>query len=355
MTKNSFCELAHFGLIRFSGAEAQTFLHNQLTCDVTGLAPGRSTYGSYCTPKGRILATFLLWRSGEDFFMQLPSPLRDSIQKQLSKYILRSKVKDDDASGVWTVLGVAGSEASETVQRVVGNVPQRLHEVSQTKDSMVIRLPGDRYEICARRETSEGIVGSLADGARKTDPDYWGWLDIRAGVPVILPATQEAFVPQMVNLDLIGGVSLTKGCYPGQEIVARMHYRGTLKQRMYLANIAGSDLPQPGEKLYSQDFGEQACCTIVNAARSPEGGHDVLAVIQIARLRDVRWKSMGGLMLGFTLKYPANARVSNPGLRPRPANFAASGVRRPNARHVLRESRSPSVLIPVPFTTRNSL
>ena len=110
----------------------------------------------------------------------------------------------------------------------------------------------------------------------------------------------------MVNLDLIGGVSLTKGCYPGQEIVARMHYRGTLKQRMYLANIADSDLPQPGEKLYSPDFGEQACGTIVNAARSPEGGHDVLAVIQIASAEkgDIHWKAADGLPLKFlTLPY----------------------------------------------------
>jgi folate-binding Fe-S cluster repair protein YgfZ len=106
----------------------------------------------------------------------------------------------------------------------------------------------------------------------------------------------------MVNLDLIGGVSLSKGCYPGQEIVARMHYRGTLKQRMYLANIPGSDAPRPAEKLYSPDFGEQACGTIVNAARSPEGGHDVLAVIQIASAEkgDLHWKMPQGPAL--TLK-----------------------------------------------------
>ena len=118
-------------------------------------------------------------------------------------------------------------------------------------------------------------------------------------------------MPQMVNLDLIGGVSLTKGCYPGQEIVARMHFRGTLKQRMYLANIAGADRPQPGENLYSSDFGGQACGRIVNAARSPEGGHDVLAVIQIASAERgaVRWKTPDGpalriLPLPYDLKNP---------------------------------------------------
>jgi hypothetical protein len=305
MTKSVFCEISRLGLIRFSGAEAQAFLHNQLSCDVAALTPGKSTYGSYCTPKGRVLATFLLWRAGEDFFMQLPSPLREPIQIQLSKYILRSKVKATDASSDWTLIGIAGKDASALVQRAVGDVPRGVHDVINTRDAMVIRLPGDRYEIVAANK-SPAVIESLSDGAEKADPDYWDWLDIRAGVPVILPATQEAFVPQMVNLDLIGGVSLTKGCYPGQEIVSRMHYRGTLKQRMYLANIAESGRPLPGERLYSPDFGEQACGTVVNAARSPEGGHDVLAVIQIASAEkgDIHWKAADGVPLKFlTLPY----------------------------------------------------
>ena len=140
------------------------------------------------------------------------------------------------------------------------------------------------------------ILESLASEARNADPEWWDWLEIRAGVPVILPETQQEFVPQMVNLDLIGGVSFDKGCYPGQEIVSRMHYRGTLKQRMHLASIATEDRPQPGDKVYSPEFGQQACGAIVNAARSPEGGCDVLAVIQISSVErgDVRWNSLGG-------------------------------------------------------------
>jgi len=302
MTKNAFCELAHFGLIRFSGTEAQTFLHNQLTCDVGALAPSTSTYGSYCTPKGRVLATFLLWRSGEDFFMQMPSPLREPVQKQLSKFILRAKVKATDATPEWTLLGIAGKDATTLVQSTVGEAPKAVHQVAHASGAMVITLPGGRYEIVAQRDKAQALLTSLVSGAEKAGADYWDWLEIRAGIPTILTATQEAFVPQMLNLDLIGAVSLTKGCYPGQEIVSRMHYRGTLKQRMYLANVAGSDAPQPGEKLYSPDFGEQACGTIVNAARSPEGGHDVLAVIQIASAEkgDVHWKSLGGTKLGFS-------------------------------------------------------
>lgn len=282
MTQPVACVLEQFSLIRFSGEDTQIFLHNQLSCDVAALASGRSTYGAYCTPKGRMLASFLLWRSDQGYFMRLPSSLRESVQKQLSKFILRSKVKASDASGDWTLIGVAGKDAAALVQRVIGQAPQGMREVAHTPDATVIRLPGDRFEIAAAKDKAPRILEGLGAGAPKVDPDYWEWLDIRAGIPTILPATQEAFVPQMVNLDLVGGVSFEKGCYPGQEIVARMHYRGTLKQRMYLAGIAANERPEPGEKLYGAGFGEQACGTIVNAAPSPQGGYDVLAVIQIA-------------------------------------------------------------------------
>ena len=312
MTTSVYCKLADFGVIRFSGAEAQAFLHNQLTCDVGELTTGRSTYGSYCTPKGRVLATFLLWRTGGEYFMQLPVLLREPIQKQLSKYILRAKVQASDASSEWNLLGIAGKDSQEVVRRAIGVAPNAVHEVAQAPDAMVVKFPGERYEIVASKEKTQAVRDSLASGSEMADPEYWDWLDIRAGIPTILPATQEAFVPQMLNLDLIGGVSLTKGCFPGQEIVARMHYRGTLKQRMYLANIPGTEAPQPGDKLYSPGFGEQACGTIVNAARSQEGGHNVLAVIQIASVEkgDVRWKAPGGLALRFM---PLPYSVSVPG------------------------------------------
>ena len=312
MARPISCLLSQFALLRFSGDDAQAFLHNQLTCDVGALAPGRSTFGAYCTPKGRMLATFLLWRSEQGFFMQLPSPLREPIQKQLSRFILRSKVKADDISGDWVLFGVAGSDATGLVRQVTGQAPQGTHEVAQGSNAMVIHLPGDRFEIVVARDQASRVLEALAAGTDKADPEYWEWLEIGAGIPTILPATQEAFVPQMVNLDLIGGVSFEKGCYPGQEIVARMHYRGTLKQRMYLASIAGTEKPQPGDKLYGAEFGDQACGTIVNAARSPAGGFDALAVIQIASADagGIHWKSLQGpslklLPLPYAVPAPA--------------------------------------------------
>jgi folate-binding protein YgfZ len=296
----TYSPLSQFGLIRFSGSDTQAFLHAQLSCDVAALAPDRYTYGAYCTPKGRALTSFLLWRSEQGFFMQLPSSLREPIQKQLSKFILRSKVQAADATSDWTLIGVAGTNASALVQKATGTAPQNARDVVHSSGVTVIRLGGDRYEIAIPRDKADGILETLSSGADKAAADEWERLEIRSGIPVITPATQEAFVPQMVNLDLLGGVSYDKGCYPGQEIVARMHYRGTLKQRMYLAHIEGSDQPQPGDKLYSPAFGEQASGTIVNAAPAPDGGFDALAVLQIAAQKgDVHWNSPDGATLTF--------------------------------------------------------
>ena len=295
-----FSPLSQFGLIRFSGDDAQSFLHAQLSCDVAALTPGHSTYGAYCTPKGRALASFLLWRSADGFVMQLPSSLREPIQRQLTKFILRSKVKAADVTADLALLGVAGSNASAAVLNAAGLAPNAVHGVEHSNGITVIRLDENRYEIAVLRDKAAGVMKAIPAGAEKAAPEAWDLLDIRAGIPFVAPATQEAFVPQMLNLDLIGGVSFDKGCYPGQEIVARMHYRGTLKQRMYLAHIAGGERPQPGEKVYSREFGEQASGTIASSAQSPQGGFDVLAVAQVAaRKEDMRWNSPEGPALSF--------------------------------------------------------
>jgi folate-binding protein YgfZ len=160
---------------------------------------------------------------------------------------------------------------------------------------MVIRLPGERYEILISRDGDQARVERLKHGADIVSPDYWRWLDIRAGVPMIAPPVQEQFVPQMINMDLIGGLSFSKGCYPGQEIVARTHFLGRLKQRMYLAHFAAGE-PRPGDKLYSAELGAQASGMVVNAAPAPAGGFDALAALQIASARSgaVHWKTPDG-------------------------------------------------------------
>jgi len=288
--------LSQFGLLEFSGPDTKSFLHAQLSCDVSSLQPGHAQYGSYNTPKGRMLASFLLWRGDAGFYMQLPRALREPIRKRLSMYILRSQVKALDVSDDYVMFGIAGGRAEAALKPLFTEIPTTALTLTTAHGASLLRLNADRFQIIAPPARAQELQDAISRTAPLADAAVWDWLDIRAGIPFITPATQEQFVPQMANLDLIGGVSFSKGCYPGQEIVARMHYLGRLKQRMYLANIPGSQPPQPGDKLFSAGFGDQSSGMIVNAAPAPEGGHDVLAVMQIdsAQRAEVHWQSPDG-------------------------------------------------------------
>jgi len=300
-TLAGIARLSHFGLIRFSGDDAQAFLHGQLSCDVNALQPWQALYGSYNTAKGRMLASFLLWRDDTGYVMQLPRVLCEAIRKRLSMYVLRSKVKAFDVSENYVLLGIAGTTAEMLLRPLFDNIPSTTLAMSTTAGAHLLRLDATRFEIMADPQSGDEIRSTLIACGVPISEAAWDWTNIQAGIPFITPATQDQFVPQMANLDLINGVSFTKGCYPGQEIVARMHYLGKLKQRMYLADITGPDVPQPGDKLYSADTGEQATGMIVNAAPSPAGGYAALAVMHIASFNggEVRLKSSDGPLLKF--------------------------------------------------------
>jgi folate-binding protein YgfZ len=306
----SFAELSGFGLIRFKGVEARQFLQGQLSCDVDSLEVGRAQYGSYNTPKGRILASFLLWRDEHGYILQLPRLLRETIQKRLAMHILRAKVETTDASAQFRLLGIAGAGVEAGIKPLFRQIPSMPLTMTEAHGVNLLRLDAHRFQIMASPERAPELRNLLGKEATPVSEALWDWTNIRAGIPYITPATQDQFVPQMVNLDLIGGVSFSKGCYPGQEIVARMHYLGRLKQRMYLANIAGREAPQPGDKLYSRRLTEQASGMIVNASPSPDGGYDVLAVIQIecANADDVHWRTIDGTKLTLlALPYSGSA------------------------------------------------
>lgn len=289
--------LNDFSVLRFTGPDAVAFLHGQLTCDVQALKPGRAGYGGYCTPKGRLLATFLLWRDNDGLMMMLPAAIAASLCKRLSMYILRSRVKAQDMSGTLNCIGLLGADAAFSISGLGGQTPEQVLDVHIGSDLDVIRLPGDRFLAVA---ASKGESLSADDGA-------WHGADIACGIPFIVPATQEEFVPQMVNLDLIGALSYSKGCYPGQEIVARTHYLGRLKQRMFRATVAGP--AAPGDKLYCADLGDQAAGMVVAAVPTQSGTHDVLAVLQTANARSAAYHcgSLQGPVLSLTeLPYQVN-------------------------------------------------
>lgn len=278
--ENFIATLDHLGMLRFSGQDAETFLQGQLSCDVSEVRQGSSSHGAYCSAKGRMLANFLLWREPDGFAMVLSRELGASVQRQISKFVLRSKVKVTDASDSVVLVGAAGAQAENLLLAVPGKS---------------VRLNDGRVIHALPAEGAAGLLRGLPLG----DPARWRWLDIRSGVPLITAATQDQFVPQMANLELIGGVSFEKGCYTGQEIVARTQHLGQVKRRMFLANVPAP--AQAGDALYSDDLGDQVGGTVLNAEASPEGGYDLLAVIQTAsRERStVRLKARDGPALRF--------------------------------------------------------
>lgn len=293
-------DLSHLGLIHFSGEDAQTFLQGQLTCDVRRVEPDMAQHGGYCTPKGRLLANFLLWQK-EDYLMQLPASLCAAIHKRLSLFVLRANVQLTVNSDSLIRIGVAGKAARMLAEEISGIKfdPDRRCAVAHNEQTSILCLTPNRYEFVTNIEYAPTLWAHLRKNASPAGATCWDWLEIQSGIPVILPATQELFTPQMVNLDAIEGVSFQKGCYPGQEIVARTRYLGKIKRRMYLANIATDTPATPGDDLFSTSMGEQSCGKIVNAAPAPDGGYDVLATIQINSVETgkIHWKALDGPIL----------------------------------------------------------
>ncbi|NBQ69719.1 MAG: folate-binding protein [Nitrosomonadaceae bacterium] len=297
-TSTVMADLSHHSVIRFSGEDAKTFLQNQLSCDIREINPNQAQYGSYCTPKGRILATFLLWQHHDDLLMQLPAGLSAAIQKRLTMYVLRAKVRLTDASNDLIRIGIAGPDAAMLIKDVTGLAYHCDHPLQVAHDGVLsaLCLAPQRIELITPVENAPVLWQRLHQQAKPVGADCWNWLDIESGIPVILPETQEMFLPQMVNLDAIGGVSFKKGCYPGQEIVARTQYLGKLKRRMFLAHIGSAQTIKAGDALYSSDMEDQSSGNIVNAAPSPQGGFDVLAVIQQSSIDtgEIHWQSLQG-------------------------------------------------------------
>jgi folate-binding protein YgfZ len=295
------CDLSHYGLIRVAGEDARAFLHGQLSSDVRNLPPDQAQFSSFNTAKGRMLASLMLWADGDGFLLQLAAELAEPIRKRLAMFILRSKAKAEDVSDTLVRIGVAGPAAERVLASMFPRNPDPHLGISRGARGTLLRLGADRYELVVTPDGAPALWSQLAEHATPAGYALWDRLDIRAGWPRVTAATQEQFVPQMVNLELIGGVSFKKGCYPGQEIVARTHYLGKVKRRMFLAHIASSTAPLPGDELYSPDAGAQSSGMIVNAAPSPEGGFDALAVVQVASAEadDVHWKSPDGPKLNF--------------------------------------------------------
>jgi hypothetical protein len=299
-------DLSHYGLIGFSGEEAQTFLHGQITNDLRGLGENAAVFAGYLSAKGRMLANFLVMKRGGDLLVMLPASLREAIQKRLSMFILRARVKARDASAEWVRLGLAGPGSAGLAGQALGVPPPGgIMGMAHTDNAFILRLGDDRFDLFIAPDAARDIWEKLAASAKPVGAPAWDWLLINAGIPTVLPPTQDHFVPQMANMEILGGVSFSKGCYPGQEIVARSQYLGKVKRRLFLAHV---DVPaQPGDDLFAPEPADQSCGLVANAAPAPGGGWDVLAVVLSPSVEsgEVRLKARDGAPLRFRpLPYP---------------------------------------------------
>jgi folate-binding protein YgfZ len=306
------CAVTDLGLIAVAGEDAAAYLHAQLTNDVAHLGLDEARLAGYCTPKGRLLATFLTWRTGDDIFLQLPRALQAAVQKRLAMFVLRSKAKLRDAThepSHAAVLGLGGVAAAEVLRAVVGALPAAPYGKIDSESGTVIRLAdacgAPRYLWLTSPDVAGAALPALRDKLALGGNAAWRLSGIHAGVPQVTQPTQEQFVPQMINFELVGGVNFRKGCYPGQEIVARSQYLGKLKRRMALATVANAAV-RPGDEVYAADDPGQPAGMVVDAAPNGIDGSDVLVELKLAALDGaVSHGAAGGTLLRFLpLPYP---------------------------------------------------
>ncbi len=299
-TGTVLADLSQLGLLAFSGEETAEFLQSQFTNDVRGLHRDDAAWNGYCSPKGRMLANFLMWKNGADTCLQMSGDIREAVLKRLKMFVLRAKTLGRDATDEHVRLVLAGRQAESALLAAGLPQPGAAMKTAANENGLVVQLDAGKFVLMLSPDKAQSIWSALAQHATPAGAAAWDWLRLSNGIPMITAATQEEFVPQMINWEVLGGVSFQKGCYPGQEIVARTQYLGRLKRRMYLAHLDGGDLPAPGDNLYTPDMDGQASGMVVNAAPAPDGGFDLLVVAQIESVaagQPIRLKSPDGAAL----------------------------------------------------------
>nr|WP_306085236.1 folate-binding protein [Pseudomonas sp. gcc21] len=280
------------------GADPSKFLQGQITCDVDKVTANVSTLGARCNPKGRMQSSFRLLKSGDDeFLLFMNRELIAGQVSELSKYAVFFKTALTDVSADWVGLGLWGPDAQQALHGARLEVPGRSNEVMHTGRAMVIRLGEDAFEIWLPASELQPTLDNLCQSATPAATEEWQVRQIRAGIGEVTQSTYESFIPQMLNLQQLGGVSFRKGCYTGQEIVARMQYLGKLKRRMYRLLLAGEAPPPPGTPIVDREDGKPLG-EVVIAARC---NHivEMLAVLQkdAAQLTTMSVADSGGPLL----------------------------------------------------------
>lgn len=301
------CDLSHLGLLQIQGEDAITFLQGQVTNDVKQLDGHQAHYTAYCSPKGRMLALFLAFAHYDHMHLQLPIELVASIAKRLKMYVMRSKVEIIDVSESIIKIGLSGQNAADLLKPHFSAIPKTDYELVSLENGAVLRLPGTlpRYEIFTDLNSAKLIWNDLCQHTTAVGAPCWDWLEIQAGIPEVTLNTQEQFVPQMLNLDLLGAINFKKGCYTGQEIVARTHYLGTVKRRTYLAQLNSKEQPKAGDEVFN-DAGE-AVGKVVRSAITAMDSCDLLVEIRLESVESGKVFIDGIALAIKPLPYPIQA------------------------------------------------
>jgi folate-binding protein YgfZ len=291
--------------------DAASFLQAQLSNDLNAVDEKHSQLSGYCNPKGRLIATLRIFRHAETYYLSLPAELVEPVIKRLRMFVLRAQVTLEDVSDNFVHLGVSGNDIETELGRVISSLPVTVNEVTFTDETVKMKVPGVQasYEIFTTIELAKILWNALNVKAAPVGANAWVLGDIQAGIPVIVSQTSEAFVPQMVNWNLVDGVSFKKGCYPGQEIVARMQYLGKLKRRMYKANVTSDQQPVPGDEVFNANGNTQPVGKLVSSAPHPDGVYALLVVLQISvaesESSSLRLIDQSGSVIGLeNLPYP---------------------------------------------------
>lgn len=288
-------DLGHMGLIAVQGPDATSFLQSQLTNDVAALEPGAWQWSGYCNAKGRLLGTLRLVRTGDGFFAETPASIAGDLVDRLRKFVLRAKVSFASRADASAGIGLGGPEMAGILTDWLGRAPPAAGHADSLEGGILIGAGPDRWHLYLDTDRAIAAWERLSTRATPISTRAWARLDLDEGIPWIVPETQALFVPQMVDFELLGGVSFTKGCYPGQEIVARSQYLGAVKRRLHLARTSMEIAP--GAPLASPALPGQTVGNVVSSAPAADASFHTLAVIDLESAAGTIAQSSGGAPL----------------------------------------------------------
>ena len=292
------CALPSLSVIRVTGEDRLTFLHSQLTRDLHQLDNDQASMTAWCNPKGRVIATLLLCRRDSHIDLIVASDLKEAVLKKLRMFVLRARVELEDCESL-SCLGLGGAAAESLLGETTATVPMAEWRLGEMDDLAVVAIPGPaaRFLIYGDREAVDSLARKAASACPPVDASWWTLLNIETGLPWIDHAVSELLLPQMLNLDQIGGLDFNKGCYPGQEVIARLHYRGEVKQRLHYGRSTATELA-PGAALYTNS-GERAGHIINSVADGNKGGR-CLAVISTTATTSLHLGDADGAAVEFS-------------------------------------------------------